>query len=182
VEREVARVAAACDLKAFRYLAFPATYFDPLPIAPPADPEPVEAAIKAPAEVLVEAPPVIAALLPEPVASPAVAAGAAAATPPPPAPPVEPASIRAPQPASRAVPPQRHFSMLQDLGRDPPPDAAAHAPAGRPAARSVARPAMPALPTARLAGHSASTPAAAPTPRIAPGSPRGTPPRRAWPQ
>src|SRR6478735_9476438 len=44
VEREVARVAAACDLRAFRYIAFPSAEFDPVPIIPLPEPEPAEVA------------------------------------------------------------------------------------------------------------------------------------------
>jgi hypothetical protein len=101
VKRQVARVAAACDLSAFRYLAFPPVYFDPAPIA---SPEPVEALAEPPAET-----PPAAIVLAEP-AAPLLPIAVE-----------DMPAIRMPQPARHAEPPQRRFSMLHEIAHDPPP-------------------------------------------------------------
>ncbi len=171
MEREVAKVAAACDLRAFRYIPFPAVEFDPIPIAPEAEPE-VKAA-QAETAPLAESPPLV---IPEPAMAPEPAVLA------PPPPPVEHMPevvpirlVRPPAEPPHAVPPpaSRRYRMLEELTPAPEPEPEPIAPSPRPAARSAPRPAMPALP----GGAAARPPSPAPiSPR-----PRGTTPRRAWP-
>ncbi len=165
MEREVARIAAACDLRAFRYIPFAAVEFDPIPIAPE-----VEPAAEIPPLAVPEPAP---ATLPEPVA-------VAAVPPPPPierlpeAPPIvfvrPPPAGRVPEPPP-AVPAGRRYRMLEELAPAPEPEAVAPVP--HPAGRPTPRPAMPALP-----GGAAVRPPS-PTPHSS--RPRGTTPRRAWP-
>ena len=168
MEREVAKVAAACDLRAFRYIPFPAVEFDPIPIAPETEAE-IEAA-QAETAPWVESPPLV---VPELALTP----GPAVLAPPPPPvehmPEVAPIRLVRPlaePPHAAPLPGSRRYRMLEELTPAPEP---AIAPSPRPAARSAPRPAMPALP----GGAAARPPSPAPiSPR-----PRGTTPRRAWP-
>jgi hypothetical protein len=168
VEREVAKVAAACDLRAFRYIPFPAIEFDPIPIAPEAEAE----AVPMPAELPpIAIPEPVAASEPVAVAEPVAAAPPAAAWVPKPLPFPPPAPVeRLPEP-----PAARRYRMLDELIPEPEPEPAAPAPAppGRPSGRPAARPAMPALP------GSAAARSTSPAPHSS--RPRGSTPRRAWP-
>ncbi len=182
MEREVARVAAACALRAFRYIPFLALKFDPIPIAsegeaeaataPPVS-EPPPPAIPAPTPVIqpeavaLAAPPLPAGSMTEQVSKPALVpqpAPIVIAQPPPVAPAAAP-------PVS--APPGRRYRMLEELApaSEPEPEAGVVAP--RPAGRSAPRPAMPALPGGAATRPSSS---ALHSPR-----PRGATPRRAWP-
>jgi hypothetical protein len=184
VEREIARVATACDLRAFRYIPFAAIKFDPFPIfaiaqesatpaansaveshelAQPTTPSPAFVADLVPLSVM----PITASALVSPTALPVFATK-------PPAPPPSP---------------QQRYRMLDDLALNQhpllapiPPPALEVVPKDTTLAtrRLTIRPAMPAVRTA----HPGSPPAASQVtvaPRGTPGSPRGTP-RRAWPK
>ena len=204
VEREVARVAAACDLRAFRYLPFPGIEFDPLPLqaepAPELVPEPAPSvaalSIPIPPEPEAVPPEPVAAPIPapEPVAPPAVAAPLPLLSPRPDVFRQDRPDWDVPEPAPRPAAPAPRYRMLEDLAIEPPAATIAR-PAELPSGhRPAARAAMPALSGAAAPPPPASSPSSPPAPApsadvpMVPPSrgpnplPRGPRPRRAWPR
>ena len=126
MEREVARVAAACDLRAFRYLPFPGIEFDPLPLQAELAPELVQVPEPDPSAAILSIP-----SPPEPAAAPPPELEPEPFTPPIPEPgPVAPPPATPPPPPRPDVPhpdvPRLDIPRLDiprlDIPRQAPPD------------------------------------------------------------
>jgi hypothetical protein len=183
MEREIAKVATACHLRAFRYIPFAGIEFDPFPIVPVSEESGAPVAKPATGSPALTQP---VTPIPAPVAdlTPITIAPMAASTPVPLA--VLPAlatMLLQPPPA-----PQQRYRMLRDLALEQhplpapiPPPAPVAAPKGTTFAtgRPTIRPAMPAVRAAHAGPQLVASPPSAVPQRGTTGSPRGTP-HRAW--